>query len=254
MIKRLLSSLVVLAVLTAAFSIYNGRAATVLCRLEKAGGVRPAHLTYRIYLFGILPVAEAFFNPETEETLDGKQVYHLSASARSSRVFAKLFSGQAQIDSYVDKSLLVPLIFRQRLSVTGKPQTFSEARYDPQAGVMEVNVVRRQILPDTHDPLSAIFALRRMDFSGARDFEISLNTNQKNYVLKGTSQVKEIGLGNKARQTVALLRAEIRRRDKNPYHRSKIDMLVAGREGNVPVVINVFASGVFIQARLIDIR
>jgi ribosomal protein L21 len=83
---------------------------------------------------------------------------------------------------------------------------------------------------------------------------MNINTNQKNYSLKGTVVPKEISSAGR-RYKVYLLKAEIKRRDKNnPYHRSKITMVVLRKDRNIPILIKVFASGALINAKLIEVK
>jgi len=80
-----------------------------------------------------------------------------------------------------------------------------------------------------------------MDFQKIDSFEMNINTNQKNYLL--TAKVKKEG-------DFIILKAEIKRRGSSPYHKTQLKMvLLKGRE-NIPLLMNVFASGVFINMRL----
>jgi len=215
--------------------------------LEKAGDLK-----YKINFLNVLPMGEAtLFAAKTEE-YHGSAVYHLSANAKTSGLVAKFFSAKAMLDSYVDKQDNNPLYFKQKLQISGKPDTEKEVLYDQKSHIMSVAGVRRSILPDTQDPLSAMLHLSKMDFDQISDFEMNINTNQKNYSLKGT--VKPQVISSKGRKFKAyLLKAEIKRRDKNnPYHRSRITMVVLKADRNIPILIKVFASGALINARLIE--
>jgi hypothetical protein len=92
-----------------------------------------------------------------------------------------------------------------------------------------------------------------MDFDKVKEFEISLNTNQKNYVLKGAAQPQEICIDNK-KYKIFILKSDIRRRDKNPYHQTKLTMTLCKEKENIPILIKVFASGALINARLVEIK
>lgn len=234
---------IVLVVFCACFYFYNNSSYLVLSKLPKNAKFSLGKLTYRVYLFGLFPVAQAQINFENKKEYQGREVYYLSASAESLKIISNLFYASASSESYINIEDNNPVFFRQKIIVKGKADVVKEARYDQKNGIMIINDVKREILPNTQDALSAIFNLRRMDFNVIKDFEIVLNTNQKNYVLKGVSELKD-GL--------VLLKGDIRRKDKNnPYHRSQIGMVLLPEKGNLPVSIKVFASGILITAKLI---
>lgn len=235
---------------------YNNNPKIIISRISSMpaykNGIRCNNLKYRVYLLGIMPIGDAALIEKTEE-YKGQKVYHLSASAESLKIISKIFSSSAALDSYVDAKKFNPVIFRQKLRVSGKKDTNKEVIYNQQEGVMLIAGVRRQIFPDTQDPLSAVFNLRRMDFSEKKGFEMNLNANQKNYILKGTASPKDIAI-NKAVYKTVFLKAEISRHDKNPYHKSKVDMVLMDEKQNIPVLIKVFAGGILINAKLTRIE
>ncbi|MDD5155742.1 MAG: DUF3108 domain-containing protein, partial [Candidatus Omnitrophica bacterium] len=144
-------------------------------------------------------------------------------------------------------------LFKQRVTMAGRQETVKEVYYDQDNGIMSISGVKRQILPDTQDPLSAIFNLRRMQLDKIKEVEMNINTNQKNYILKGTVSLRQVSVGNKP-CNIAVVKATIRRRDKNnPYHQSQLTMVLLPDKENIPVLIRVFASGMLINARLMDL-
>lgn len=238
-----------------AFAIYNNNnnIKNIISGLAKKGDIEPGELRYRIYLLGIFPVGEAILGVQKLEQYQGQAVYHLSATAKSSNVFSKLFSGSAALDSYVDIKQFTPIVFKQKIAISGNQGIDREITYDQKSGTMSIEGVKRQILPDTQDPLSAMFNLKHLNFDKIKEFEMNLNTNQKNYILKGTAIQQEI-LINKKIYKIVSAKAEIRRRDNNPYHKSNISIVLLKEKENTPILIKVFASGVLINARLIAIK
>ena len=115
---------------------------------------------------------------------EGKQVYLLTASAQSLKRLRWLISGRARIDSYVDVSTNNPVIFKQKLMVKGKPETDKTIRYEQKEQFMVIGDVKRHIMPNTQDPLSAIYNIRKADLGENGNLEFNINTNQKNYVLE----------------------------------------------------------------------
>lgn len=231
----------------------NNSPKVIIYDLVKKGQFQNSQLHYRIYLFGILPIGEAIFATEQLEEYQGQRVYHLNAIAKSLNVFSKFFKGEAILDSYVDLQQFNPMLFKERLAITNRIDIKKEIFYDQKEGVMSIAGVRRQIFPNTQDPLSAIFNFRRMDFDRIREFEMNINTNQKNYILKGTTEQKDLQIDKKIYKII-LAKAEIGRRDKNPYHKSNITMVLLKGKENIPVLIKVFASGIFISTKLVEIK
>ena len=162
------------------------------------------------------------------------------------------FKAEAILDSYVDCATLNPISFKQKLVISGKPEQEKVVAYDQNKGFMTLDGVKREILPNTQDPLSLIYNLKKIDFAKNKEIEIGINTNQKNYVLKGTIEQKQIG---NIDYMVYCGKADIKRRDKNnPYHRSHVTMWFVKENENVPILIKVFASGFFTVIRLVEIE
>jgi hypothetical protein len=146
-----------------------------------------------------------------------------------------------------------PIIFRQKLIISGKQDIDKEVTYDQKNGVMSLGGVKRKILTNTQDPLSAIFNVRRMDLDKFREFRMNVNTNQKNYIIKCKATWQDIPV-DKRIYRIILAKAEIARSDENPYHRANITMILVRKIENIPVLIKVFAGGILINAKLIDIK
>lgn len=225
----------------------------IIFQLTQKSDIRPGELKYKVYLFGIMPVGEAVLALENQEKFNGQDVYHLRAVAKSLKLFSKFFNGSAAMDSYIDKEDFNPVLFKQRVIFSGKPDMEREITYDQKNGIMTMAGVRRQILPNTQDPLSMLFNLRRMDFDRVKELEININTNQKNYLLKGTITKQDVSIKQKV-FNIVLIKAQIARMDKNPYHKSQVDIVFLKDKENIPILIKVFASGMLINAKLVDIK
>lgn len=211
-------------------------------------------LHYRIFAFGVFPIAEAVFYPEKEDVYQGKTMAHLRAVANTLPVISNFFQAQAEADSYVDLQDRNPGVFLQQIKVKGKPDVYKKIVYDQKRGVMSLNKVERSILPSTQDFLSAIYKIENMDFEAATNLEMSINTNQKNYVLLASAALRT-ALVRRAAYKLYILNGEIKRRDKNnPYHTTKIRMILVKGKTNIPVIIKVSASGFPLTARLVYIK
>ena len=229
---------------------FNNNPAVILARLENKTKSKQGDLVFRINLFGIIPAGEAVFSRERLESYNGQEVYHLSAMARPLSIYSAVFKGSAAIDSYVDKEKLRPLFFKQRVDSPGKESPQKDISYDIKKNTMTLRGVEREILSNTFDPLSIMFNLKNMDFSKVENLEMNINTNQKNYLLRGS--VKETGLIRDYKSYV--VRAQIKRRENDPYHRSNVTIVFIRDSQNIPLLIKVFASGTLITAKLIDIQ
>ncbi|MBM3249785.1 MAG: DUF3108 domain-containing protein [Candidatus Omnitrophica bacterium] len=251
--KKFLLILLAIVIFFAFTSYRNSNPKGIISGLTKKGPIQEGELKYRIYLFGILPIGDAILTKGKPGNYEGREVYHLSASVESSKTLSFLFKGSAAVDSYVDAGLSCPVLFRQKLSIAGKPDAVKEVFYDQANLVMTIADKQRSILANTQDPLSAVFNIRKMDFSQVKDIEMNINTNQKNYLLKGPVTNESLDV-NKKLYKIARATVEIRRREKNPHHKSRVTMFFLQDAGNIPVLIRVFASGVLINAKLIEIR
>ncbi len=225
----------------------------IISKLAQNGQIKSGDLKFKINFLNVLPMGEAILNKEVTERYGNLDVYHLKATAYSQKAIARFFTATASIDSYVDISNNNPVLFRQLMKLSGKPEMNKEVIYDQKNGIMTILGVQRSILPNTQDPLSAIFNIRKMDLDKNREFEISINTNQKNYCLSGSVTPKDLIIRNKSYK-IYILKAEIKRRDRNPYHKSQITMILLKEKENIPISVRVFASGAIINAKLVEIK
>lgn len=230
----------------------NNNPRFIISRLAKKGFFKSDNLIYQINLLGFFPVGRATFNAGIKEEYKGKEIYHLSATAKTTKIVSKIFSANIVLDSFVDGFDNNPVLFKQKMQVSGKPDLNREITYDQKNGIMTIAGVRRSILPNTLDPLSAIFNLKNMDFEKNRNFEMNINTNQRNYVLEGKVTSRQILVERKIYKTY-IVGAQIQRRDKNPYHQSSITMILLKEKKNLPILIKIFSGGFLITAKLIDI-
>lgn len=218
-----------------------------LVRSKKAGAGR---LRYTVNFLGIIPVGEAVFSDKGVIDYKGSKVRHLNAEAKNLDIYHFLRKVSASIDSYLDPQDDNPVFFGQRLSVSGAKDNYKEAFYDQKNGIITVSGQQRRMPAGTKDPLSVIFNLRRMDFAKNKDFEFNINTNQKNYILKGTSSIESVNIKGREYEVI-FLKARIYRSGKNPYHQSAVTMALVKEGGeNIPVLFKVFAGGILINARL----
>lgn len=252
--KKIFLIIVILIFFCAFFLIRNSDPKVIISKLIRQGDIPEGTvLRYRINVFGLLPAGEAILSIGKIEDFEGKKVYHLTAEAKSLRLYSGFINASAILDSFVDVASLNTMLFKQRLSLKGKEDVYKEVYYNQKEGIMTIGDVKREILPNTQDPLSAVLNLINYDFEKINKLQMNINTNQKNYMLSGDVKNEEISL-NKNKYTLVFAKAEIKRRDKNPYHKSNVTIVMLKEKGNLPVLIKVSASGVMINAHLIEVR
>ncbi|MDD5245835.1 MAG: DUF3108 domain-containing protein [Candidatus Omnitrophica bacterium] len=253
--KRFLAIILVVLVLMVMASYQNNNnLKLIISHLAFNNFIKNGELSYQVALFNVVPAAEAVFKDKAGEDFKGGKVTHLSAEAKTSSIVSRFFSARAGLDSYINPANGNPLLFTQEIK-TGKSDALKkEIYYDQNKHIMTIGGEERTILPDTHDPLSLMHKLRRMDFEKNRNFEMNINTNQKNYVLTARVTPREVSF-DKKRYQLFLLKGDIKRRDKNPYHKSYITIYFLKHEDvNLPILVKVFASGVLINVKLIKVQ
>lgn len=251
--KRFFMVLLVLILCFVLAALNNNRPKVIIGRLVDKN-TQENELKYIVNLLGVIPAGEAvFFNQAIEDYSEaqGRRVYHLSAKAQNLKLYSGFVKGAAILDSYLDEHSLDPLLFKQRLSISGKKEAVKEVFYDQGAHIMSIAGEKRQILAHTQDPLSAIFKIRKMDFEKVKEFEMNINTNQRNYLLKAAARTEELVIKNK-KYKIAIVDADIARRQKSPYHKTSMRMVLWQDRQNLPVYIRVFASGFLITCSLVD--
>ncbi len=251
--KNILLVFLTVAIISAFIIHSNNDPAAIITHLAKKEKIGSGNLVYKIYFMGLIPVGEAVVKKESAETYNGQNVYHLNAAARSAEYFSKIFSATAQLDSYINTQNFNPLFFKQKTMISNKKETKKEIIYDQQNNIMKIGNTQRQIFPGTQDPLSAVYNLRRIDFDKTKEFKIGLNTNQKNYVLEGRAETREIKIGTGIFHLI-FAQAQIRRHDGNPHHKSRVSIIFLKEKENIPLLIKISASGALINAKLIAIE
>ncbi|MBU1090815.1 MAG: DUF3108 domain-containing protein [Candidatus Omnitrophica bacterium] len=253
--KKIAVLIVILILSLCWFNHYNSDLKRIIASLEKNGEIGDGQLKYRAYLFGVLPVAEAIFEVKNLEMLQGREVEHLRVRAKSTKLFSKFFDSEAIFDSYVDLESYNPVIFRQEISIPNRQVNKKEVMFDQVNNTMIIlgEEDRRKIMPDTQDPLSLTYRLRKMDLNQVNEMQMYLNTNQKNYLFSGKVTKKNISFGNRTYDLV-ILKAEVKRADKDPRHKSEVITFYLSSKDNIPILTRVFSQGMLIKLKLIEIN
>ncbi len=248
--------IIIFILLFLSLNVWNkSRPKSIISAIEKNCEIKSGLLRYQVYVLWILPVGEAVLEPAIAEDYQGKKVYHLRAVTRTLPVTNHIFKASAIIESYLELPDLDPVLFKQSISLPGKPAKESEVIYDQVNNTIFSNGIKREVLAHTQDPLSAAYKIRRMDFSKVKSVTMNINTNQRNYILEGSALEGELTLKGK-KYDLVYTKSQIRRREKNnPYHRSQVNIVLLKADNeNIPLLIKVFASGFPVTARLVEIK
>jgi hypothetical protein len=211
-------------------------------------------IAFKANFFGFLGLAEAELRDRGEELYEGRKVYHLEGVARATKFISWFYNAYAEIDSVVDKNKLHSLRFTQTLVFPDKPKEVRTLFYDQENNIMELRGVKRNILPDTQDPLSAMYYIQRQELAPGKEFDININTNNKNYRLY-IKVIKKEGYVIGGKKTGAwVLQGDIRRRDKSPRHSSAITLWVLDGPYKIPFLMKIISSAGPVTARLVKVQ
>lgn len=214
----------------------------------------PKKAVFEVDFLGLFPLGKAELVNRGIEAYQDKQVYHLSARVRSLEIISRFFDAQAYVDSYFDKDKLHSLKFSQVLIIPDKPKDEKEVLFDQKNNIMELKGVRRQILPDTQDPLSAFFYLQRQPLELGKEFDININTNQKNYRLYAKVIKKEEYFVQGKKIGAWVFQGAIRRRDDSPFHSSTISLWLLDNPSRSPILIKAMTNIGLITARIVNLE
>lgn len=252
-LKLTLVILVALVLVISLFQIIIDSPSLIAKKLEKKD-LNNKTIVLKLKLLGVIPVGTAKIEELGIERLKGRMVYHIKATASMLPYIEKFFKAKAEADSYVDANKLYSLKFVQHVQTPGDYDYNREILYDQRRKIMKIGDTEREILEDTQDPLSAIFYLRQQKFEVGKEFNININTNQKNYLLAAkVLSYKKIKIG-KEENGIWLLGAEIKRRNKSRRHKTSVKIWFLDDETKTPILIRIMASGGLIKARLIAVE
>jgi len=222
--------------------------------LDKRTQLKGYPITFRILYMGFVPVGEASVRNLGVERYKEKDAYHVSVDGKTTGFVTPLFNAAFVADSWIDKEKIHTLKFSQTLLRPDKPKDIKEVFYDQVNNVMEHKGVKRQILPDTQDPLSVMFFISRQKLALGKEFDININTNQKNYRLVLKVVKKEEYATDIGKTGVWVVEGDVKRRDKSSRHSSTMTLWLMDNSSNTPLLARVMTNGGLIVARLMNIE
>lgn len=128
-------------------------------------------LTYRIDWQKYSGAAEAELEVVNRENFYGRQSWHFRATLRTLEPARALYPLDDQIDSYASFDGLSTIRYQQRLREFGKPYE-SDLEFISSGYAALGRRPRVIVPPGTHDPLSAIYSLRQLDWRRVAEVRI----------------------------------------------------------------------------------
>ncbi len=146
-------------------------------------------LTYLISWSEIIDAGTAVLEVREEKQTDGKKVYRLVSTARSSGLVSKFYKVNDMIESIIDSEQLYSLSYRLDQS-HGKRKKKRVMTFNPTEGtVVVVDADGKQNTystpPGILDPLSSLYYVRtRQDFIVGKPITIDVNDDGKNWAVE----------------------------------------------------------------------
>lgn len=202
----------------------------------------------------VIPTGNANIEVKGPLTYQGRKIYHLFGKAETSPFFSRFFKASASIESYMDAEKLHSLRYKEETYIPEHEPEIKDITYDQKNLVMELDGVKRKILPNSQDPLSALFYIRAQEFEPGKTFIVNTIAKKKNYELKAEVLRKEVVKTLAGELEVWVLDSTIRRSDRSSYvHRGSFTAWLAG-ETKLPILIKARTRVGPITFRLVGLR
>jgi hypothetical protein len=145
-------------------------------------------LTYLISWSNIIDAGTAVLEVREEKQTDGKKVYRLVSTARSSGLVSKFYKVNDTIESIVDSEHLYSLSYRLDQS-HGKRKKKREMTFNQSKGTVVVDADGRQDTystpPGILDPLSSLYYVRTLqDFIVDKPIFVDVHDDDKNWAVE----------------------------------------------------------------------
>ena len=145
-------------------------------------------LTYLISWSNIIDAGTAVMEVKEEKQTDGKKVYRLVSTARSSGLVSKFYKVNDMIESIIDFEHLYSLSYTLDQS-HGKRKKKREMTFNQSKGTVVVDADGRQDTystpPGVLDPLSSLYYVRtRQDFIVGKPIFVDVHDDDKNWAVE----------------------------------------------------------------------
>ena len=193
-------------------------------------------ISYKVY-WGVMPIGKARITVHDNELYNGKKAVLIEAKASTSEIVAKIFDARASISSIVNPIDMTSIVYRETIWNRGEEES-KVIYYDQEKNALKTEEGIYRILPQTYDPLSALFSLKNRDLNLGDSFEINVNSNQSNYGV-GFNVVNEIE--SKHGRIYVLKGVAQRRFGDKARHRVEFTVYLEA-DNHIPVLIKAFTS------------
>jgi len=246
MFKRLLRNIALLILVI--FIIFwiaeaiSYRPTVIVNNLVKRGRLNSQVIKLKLTYLTVIPLGVAEIENLGKERFRRQELVHIRAEARTFDYIASIFHAKAVINSYIDPKNFNAVYFLQHMEMINKPDEDKEISYDQKRHLMKYQGPRGQeervIDNDAQDPLSALYYFQNKPFKVGDEFALSLNTNQKNYVIKAKCIGNET-LSSAGRDYVVwIMESSVNRKDKSPRHQSIFKIWFLDNDGlKIPILI-----------------
>jgi len=159
--------------------------------------------TYSIKWLG-LDVGRAILSVEEITQINGRRVYHIVATAKSTPVISKIYKVEDKISTYLDVESLYPVRFEKKQREGGyRSDEYTD--FDQEKGkatyFSRLNNKKKifHIPEKVHDPLSSMYYFRLQDVDVGKSIFANVNVDEKNYLLetkvhsKGFIKIEGVG-------------------------------------------------------------
>lgn len=137
-------------------------------------------LTFDVIYYGI-PAGRAVMEVKETVEVSKERAYWIRAETKSSRVFSLFYPVDDSAETFISPESLLPYRFEKHQKEGHDYRSDRVTIFDRRAGKAIINNERTVEIPEgTHDPLSAIYYLRQLDYTDGEDLELDINDG-KNY-------------------------------------------------------------------------
>ncbi len=234
------------------FSIYNSNEIVIVKKLSLGGG-ESHFFDYKIRLFGLFDLGGAKVNYLSVKDKAHSGMLVIKGEGYTSRLISLFFNPQVSAESMINLLQVFPEKFIYSMAIPGLKPEEKVIIYDHKNMTMELDGVRRVIFSNTQDPLSAMYYIQNQKMAIGKEFDININTNQKNYRFQLEVKGKKELIIKNQKVTLWLLEGEIARRDKSRRHKTYIKLWF-WEEGKAAVLVKVSTSGVQFIINLSNIK
>lgn len=213
----------------------------------------PEKLVYTLRYMG-LPSGKAILRVDGIGDYKGKDVYFLSANARTSDFVSVFFEIEGWVKSKLDKNKLNSLYFQEHSQATGHRQNDKVIIYNQDEHYLEVDGEQFRMLPDTVDPLGSFYVIRLIDFELLKaGYNLNVKSRKRDralYVEYKDTELLDTPFGKLETYKIYM---HLKRVKATSRHEISGYMWVTADEKRIPLSIDIDTKAGPVSARLLDL-